>query len=410
LLEFVTNVEFEGRQIRNQTGPATWLDMILDGLKQLRLGVWPGDLLASAPVLISEMPWLKRFIRQEEVRELTRDTFPEVVEPEAPRPPVSSGVHEAEMGPEGEIALVEPIDAWLPEARGSSARVYLGMVKNPQGVAERAAIKFMRMDKVDYALPLFKEEVVILSRLKGTPGVTRLLECGFVQIDLGEMRQFPVDSATDKIQALGGSLVRIGEDASSRFIDQLDSRIRDGWIPYLALEERSQADNLLRMCDAGLNRGQFLPVSQLVQMSIQICDILVAAHAHNVVYRDHKILHYYWLPESNGIYVIDWNVARYHPDGLSPVEIHMDLVQFGARGLHYILTGRSAPGALPLGPTRPDEIEQAAQSYRPQWTYDDLRLPAEIKEIVERVLAGEYSSASTLRDDLKHAYMQDPNA
>jgi serine/threonine protein kinase len=277
-------------------------------------------------------------------------------------------------------------------------------------VAERAAIKLMRMDKVDYSLPLFREEVQILSLLKDISGVTRLLECGFVRLDLGEAQQFPLDSAIEKIQALGGDLLRIGVDTASRFLDQLNSRVQDGWTPYLALEEQNQTNNLLRMCDAGLNRGQFLPVAQLVQMAIQICDILEIAHAHQIVYRDHKILHYYWLSESNGIYIIDWNVARYHPEGLSEVEIHMDLVQFGARGLHHILTGRAAPGALPLGPTRPEEIEQAAQSYRPQWTYDDQRLPEEIKEILERVLAGGYSSAAGLRDDLKRAYMQYPNA
>jgi hypothetical protein len=107
--------------------------------------------------------------------------------------------------------------------------------------------------------------------------------------------------------------------------------------------------------------------------------------------------------------MIDWNVARYHPDGLTPTDIHMDIVQFGARGLHHILTGRTAPGALPLGPTRPEEIEQAAQSYETQWTYDDQRLSTGLKAVLERVLAGEYSSVPQLRDDLKKSMMQLPN-
>jgi hypothetical protein len=144
-------------------------------------------------------------------------------------------------------------------------------------------------------------------------------------------------------------------------------------------------------------------------MSIQICEILQEAHQRNIVYRDHKILHYYWLESMHGISTIDWNVARLHPEGLSDYEKQMDLVQFGARALHHILTGRTAPGALPLGPTRPDEIEQAAKSYQAQWTYDDQRLPEDLRQIIERVLAGEYNNAIRLRDDLKQAFLALPD-
>ncbi len=135
-------------------------------------------------------------------------------------------------------------------------------------------------------------------------------------------------------------------------------------------------------------------------MAIQICDILDAAHARNIIYRDHKILHYYWRKEVNGVYAIDWNVSKRFPGGLSTAETQFDLVQFGARALHYLLVGRSAPGALPLGPNKPEEIEAAARSYSVHWNYDDQRLPKDIKEILHSVLAGEYNSARQLRDDL----------
>jgi hypothetical protein len=144
-------------------------------------------------------------------------------------------------------------------------------------------------------------------------------------------------------------------------------------------------------------------------MSVQICDIIGAAHDRKIVYRDHKILHYYWLENHNGVYMIDWNVARLHPDGLSDIEKQMDLTQFGARALHHILTGRTAPGALPLGPTRPEEIEAAATTYTPQWTYDDRRLPQNLKDVIEQVLGGSYYSAAALRDDLKRCYLALPN-
>ena len=204
--------------------------------------------------------------------------------------------------------------------------------------------------------------------------------------------------------------MRIGPDAYQEYLNRIEAKIDEGWIPYVAIEMQNQEDSLLHLCDAGMRRGQFLPLVTLLQMSIQICDILHVAHQRNIVYRDHKILHFYWQVENNGIYVIDWNVARYHPEGLTDTDIHMDLVQFGARGLHHILTGRTAPGALPLGPTRPEEIEQAAHSYKTQWTYDDKRLSEGLRNILERVLAGEYGSASALGEDLKRTMMQLPDA
>ena len=171
------------------------------------------------------------------------------------------------------------------------------------------------------------------------------------------------------------------------------------------IEKRKREDSLLTLCDASLNHGRFQPVTDLLFISIQICDILQMAHQRNVVYRDHKILHYYWQPEKNGVSIIDWNVARYHPEGIKPFDIHMDLVQLGARGLHHVLCGRTAPGALPLGPTRPEEIEQSSQSYAAQWTYDDQRLTGEVKAIMEQLLSGSYGSALDLKEDIKRAYM-----
>jgi serine/threonine protein kinase len=293
----------------------------------------------------------------------------------------------------------------MPEARGSSARVVSGTLLGPAGNLQEAAIKLMRMENVSYSLPLFREEAQVLSIMQDVPGISRLLECGFIQLD--EDSQLPLDKQMQSGPATG-QVVRIGTDVIGEYLKQIESRIDSGWIPYLAIEKQRQSDSLLLLCDAGTTRGQYLPVVTLLQMCIQICEILQIAHDRNIVYRDHKILHYYWQAENNGIYLIDWNVARHHPHGLTELEINMDLVQFGARGLHHILTGRAAPGALPLGPTRPEEIEQAAHSYQTQWTYDDQRLSAGLRSILERVLAGEYNSAAALGGDLKRTMIQLP--
>lgn len=398
LAEYVTALEYEGREMRSQVGPAVWLDGILDGLKALRQGAWPGDLFISHGVLLGDMPWLQKYVRSEVLSRLLNPNLP------PPALPAISGARETRYGPEKELSFVEPLDAWMPEARGSSARVYLSLYLAGSGEQREAALKIMRMDKVDYSLPLFSEEVRVLSVMQDVPGVARLLECGFLRMG-GEAARLPSDRDLTAIQALNGEALRIGPDSCIQFIDTLENRVKEDWTPYLLVEKRKRDDSLLLLCDAALNRGRFQPVSQLLFIAIQICDILHIAHQRNVVYRDHKILHYYWQPENNGVSLIDWNVARYHPEGLTPVDIHMDLVQFGARGLHHVLTGRTAPGALPMGPTRPEEIERAAQSYAAQWTYDDQRLSKEVRVILEQLLSGSYLSAADLREDLKRAYM-----
>jgi hypothetical protein len=83
-------------------------------------------------------------------------------------------------------------------------------------------------------------------------------------------------------------------------------------------------------------------------------------------------------------------------------------VQFGARALHHILTGRPALGALPLGPNRPEEIEQASASYPVKWTYDDERLPLRVKDILERVLNQGYTQVRELRAHLAQVYQEIP--
>lgn len=396
LQNYTGDLEFEGRELRNRIGPASWLDGILEALKAIRLGSWPGDLFLAQPGLLGELPWLQVYGRAENLRKAIQPHI-------KPAPlPVLSGRRETRFGPEGEIKILEPLDAWMPEARGSSARVYLSTYRTSGGDVCEGALKVMRIDKPDYGLPLFREEVLVLQAMQDVPGVNPLLESGFLWLGKDPL---PLDHNLEAIHALQGDALRLGPDSSDEFLNQLDSRTREGWTPYLILEKQRREDNLLLLCDASINRGSFLPLGDLLRMAIQICDILVEAHSRKVVYRDHKILHYYWQPANNGIYVIDWNVAKYHADGLSDIEIHMDLVQLGARGMHHVLTGRTAPGALPLGPTRPEEIEQSAQSYRAQWTYDDQRLGDEVRTILEQLLAGSYTNAGDLRDDLKRAYM-----
>jgi serine/threonine protein kinase len=260
----------------------------------------------------------------------------------------------------------------------------------------------MRMNLADYSLPLFREETIVLGILADVPGVVGFCEAGFIR--LGKDMALPDDRHHASGRALAGQAVRFAPDQARTFLDDMDQRVADGWLPYLALPLHDQKDSLMALCDSGYTSGKFFPIKDSLRIAIQICDILQTAHIRNIVYRDHKILHYYWRHEDNGVYIIDWNVAKYIPEGPSESERQFDLVQFGARALHHILTGRVAPGALPLGPNRPEEIEQASRSYQAQWTYDDRRLPRGVRAIIEQVLCGGYILPEVLREDLRQSY------
>jgi hypothetical protein len=404
-LDFVTRLELRGRSMRQKVAPASWLDSILSAFKSLRKGGEPADVMLQHPELRDVTGWL---LELEPNRPLL--AFPEQpvslqrnLETET-RPPILAGRAETMLGEDYDMLLGEPLDAWAPEARGSSARVFTGRLRDSQGELQEAAIKLMRPGRTDYAVPLFEEEVHVLQALGDLPGVNQLLESGFVRLEPGG--ELPPEEQNKSAIDLSGEVRRFGLGATRHFLAELPQRSANGWLPYLALEKRENSNNLLLSCDASFTRGRLLPILDGLAIAIQSLEILDEAHKRSVVYRDHKILHYYWHRAQNGVFVIDWNIAKLHRDGIPNGEIQFDLVQFSARALHHILTGRPAPGALPLGPNRPEEIEAASRSYSVQWTYDDQRLPQSLKDILENSLKGEYQTAHTLHDDLSDIFQK----
>ena len=406
--DYITALELEGRRLRSQVGPAKWLDVILDALKRLRKGSKHADLIMEHPEILTEIPWLNEH-RSREILSLPR-TRPLRLERDAAIPGLAgvvSGVVETRLGANQDVHLVEPLDTWMPEARGSSARVLAGYLRNRADQPSLYAIKIMRPDRIDYALPLFREEAQILTLLRDVPGITPLVECGFLR--LKNAQDFPSDEGHTAIKHLRGEVVRFGVEETQNFLASMERYLAQEWLPYLALVKRDQDQNLMKYCDAGYNHGWFLPLRESLLLTIQICDILQNAHDRNIVYRDHKILHYYWHPASHGVVMIDWNIAKREPQGLSEAERQFELAQFGARALHHILTGRPAAGALPQGPNRPEDIEHSALSYPVNWTFDDERLPNRVKEIIEGVLNQKYTYLKDLRQDLAQVYQQIPD-
>ncbi len=395
--DFSLRMEFYYREMRSRVGSAPWVDNALELLSELRSGKRPGDLVTSKPRWPDAYPWLNRYGKKLSVNGLIKQSTH--TQREKPGILLVNDRRESRFGAQEDFTLAEPLDTWTPEAPGSSARVFLGFVRDTGHRIRQSAVKIMRPGKADYALPLFREEVQILSVLKHIPGVIQMLEFGYLLPDNGQ--SLPSETGGDGAHSLSGNIIRFPLSQSEAYLAEMVDRVEQAWLPYLVLEKIDQDECLLTLCDAGHTRGHFFPVETGLQAIVKACDILEVAHLHNIAYRDHKILHYYWNPRLKRVFILDWNVAKLYPQGIGDHDIQMDLVQFGARTLHHILTGRPAPGALPVGANRPDEIDTAPQMYTPAWTYDDnLRLSLEVKEILARSLAGQYDQVAQLREDI----------
>lgn len=403
--DFLTSVELAGRTLRNQVGPSKWLDDTLEAFKRLRRGTRSVDLMIEFPEILQELPWLKEY-QSREILSLphTRSLTLERDNVRHASAHASVGVVDDKFGPDQPMRLAEPLDTWMPEARGSSARVFAGSLHAKTKKQAPLAFKIMRPDQMDYARPLFVEEIQILTMLRDVQGITPLMETGFIKIK--EDQVLPSDESHSPATDLSGQVIHYGIEQAQNFLASMDRQLSAGWLPYLALVRRDPEYNLLHYCDASFTHGWFLPLRDSLILALQLCDILQLAHDRNIIYRDHKILHYYWDASTHGVTIIDWNIAKRQPQGLSDVEKQFDLVQFGARGLHHIFTGRPAQGSLPLGPNRPEDIETASTHYPVSWTYDDERLPNQLRTILETALNQGYTRVHDIRQDLLGIYQQ----
>ena len=312
------------------------------------------------------------------------------------------------QGQMGEILrLGGPLDNWNAFALGGSARVFHGGLLNQSSQTLRpAAIKIMRPNRASNVLPMFEQEARVLSKMQDVRGVIRLFAMGF--LDSKEPLTLPDDTASDPASKIKGDVQLFALNEIEYFLAELQDRTtRDAdklqeygwmppWLPFLALQTVPRQENLLTRCNPHFQRGELFPIAAGLEVVKQICDILQTAHERQIVYRDHKILHYYY--DDTKVTLIDWNGALELSD--LPGEdlqrfIQDDLVQFAARSLHYIMTGRDAPGRIYFS-HRINEIDAAPIRYEPRWDHDDMRLPAILREIIAAALNGEFSSAAEL--------------
>jgi hypothetical protein len=306
-------------------------------------------------------------------------------------------------------------DFAVPEAVGSSARVFsLDYAPLTGDFINYPAIKIMRPDKTHYALPLFKTEIEILNLMGDVTGITPMLGLAFLHSTEGEWPH-EISPLTVKLEADASAIHMTGAadlfqpNETDTFISQLSNRVADGWLPAIILPRRWE-DNLYLRCDAGYTRGEYhrtFPMADALRASLQICDIIQTAHEHGIVYLDHKALHYYWNEPRQQVFVLDWNIGRLIKNGNSKDVFEFDLLQFSARALHHLMTGRQAPGSVKVGPNKPEEIQNAPEMFEPIWTYDDQkRLTQDEMDFLTNAIQGKYATAVELAQDLQSLYNQ----
>ncbi len=327
-----------------------------------------------------------------------------------------------QFGPNKKMKLTGPLDTWLtaglrdfavPEAVGSSARVFgLDYAPLTGEYANYPAIKVMRPDKINYALPLFKNEVRILNTMRDVAGITPMLGIGFLQVEEGHWPDeiAPLTTSLES-EASASNIKGVADIFQTKevetFLMELEERVNSDWLAFIILPRRWE-DNLYIRCDSGYTRGEFhrtYPVINALEAALQICEIIKAAHQREIVYLDHKALHYYWNEPRNQVLVLDWNIGRQISNGNSRDVYEFDVLQFSARALHHLMTGRQAPGSVTVGPNKPEDIQNAPEKYEPIWTYDDQkRLTGDEMEVLGGAIQGEYKSPEALAEALQSLY------
>ena len=308
------------------------------------------------------------------------------------------------IGYEQDLFLTDSMDTWNPYVGGNFARVYEGFIR-PNGFFKRGAVKFMRPDRLDSAPPLFRAEVEILQTMRGRltaingiDPVVPMWECGFLLPE--NIQVIPEKGKDGSLHELHG-LVQRFPDGTKDFLEKFDQHIQAGWLPYLLIEPVPKEQNLLMQCDRKYRPTQdkYFPLEQALHLLAQACVLLDEAHKRNIVYLDHKIVHYYWDVKLHILRLLDWNAAQLHPAGLTEDLRKFDLVQFVVRTGYHLLTGRDHPDAMQSYST-PEMIAAAKEkTYEANWQYDDThddRIPPELRGVIEEALQGKYTSAEAL--------------
>ena len=140
----------------------------------------------------------------------------------------------------------------------------------------------------------FGNEAEILFKLRESPHVVKLLDCGYIS----SKAEAPTD----------GEIISFGVDIPA-FTKQMTEYAITGWRPYLVEENLPRHENLLyAMKPNQQGPRRRLPSEEGLALALQFGNLLKMAHDRNIVYLDHKLEHVYW--DGTQLRVIDFNSSK----------------------------------------------------------------------------------------------------
>lgn len=242
-------------------------------------------------------------------------------------------------------------------ALGHYARVMDAMDRR---TGRTIAFKVMRPEHVSadrelrWEMRAFANEADLLMKLADSPYVVDLLDCGY----LSGFGEAPV----------GGEIQSFGLDVMG-FAAQMRDYVREGWRPYLSLENLPRTKNLLYlMKPAAAHVRRRLPSEEGLALALQFGEMLRLAHRQRIVYLDHKLEHVYW--DGARLQIIDLNSSRQLAPEATDIaaQIRTDIHNLCVGILYPIFTGLS-PIKASLRP-QPGGMQQVETRYSDVTTLD----------------------------------------
>ena len=215
-------------------------------------------------------------------------------------------------------------------ALGHYARV-LEAVDSRSG--NTVAFKVMRPEHLDsngdmrWEYRAFGNEADILARLRHSPNIVKLYDCGF----LSDREEAP----------RGGDITSFQGDIRG-FVQALSRYAAAGWRPYLTLENLPRHHSLFYLMKPNRPNSRWrLPSDEGLALALQFSQLLALAHSQAIVYLDHKLEHVYW--DGAHLKVIDFNSSRRLDDerGNASGQYRKDVHNMCVGVLYPIFTGMS---------------------------------------------------------------------
>ncbi len=250
------------------------------------------------------------------------------------------------------------------------------------------AFKVMRPEHLDssgdmcWEYRAFGNEAEILARLRHSPNIVKLYDCGFL---------------SDKAEApLNGEITSFQGDVRG-FIEAMAQFSVAGWRPYLTLENLPRHQSLFYLMKPNRPDSRWrLPSEEGLALALQFSALLSLAHSMQIVYLDHKLEHVYW----DGVHlkVIDFNSSRRleNDRSQSPQQYSKDVHNMCVGVLYSIFTGMS-PRQTSLRP-QPSSREAVDARYTDIDSLDFSLEPSLSEGIADLLQRGAAESISTVQE------------